>query len=89
MSKGEFIPKKKIVPLDLAIKVDPPTIALFYKNHEKEKKKYMYKILLNELVNLGNAEKVTKRLFKEHKIMLDKEVIDFEQVCFNNYTIDD
>ncbi len=78
MKKNDFVPKKKIVPLDLAIKVDPPTIALFYKNNEKEKKKYMYKILLNELVTLGNAEKVTKRLFKEHRLMLDREVIDFE-----------
>ena len=47
-----------ICPLKLVVKYEPPligmiiNIGLLYKKNKKEKKKYIYNILVNGLINL-------------------------------------
>ena len=48
-----------IVPLKLVVKYEPPLIGnewlikgLLYKKNKKDKKKYIYNILINGLINL-------------------------------------
>lgn len=71
---------KKMVPLKLVVKYEPPLIGLLYKRNEKEKKKHIYNILLNSLLALPTAEEITKQLFVEHCFILNPNVISFEQV---------
>ena len=37
-----FIPNKNLVPIKIAVKYDPPTLALFYKVNMKDRKKRRY-----------------------------------------------
>jgi len=47
-----FTKSLDVFPLELAIKHEPPTIALLYKKSANANKKYMYSILLNGLIAL-------------------------------------
>jgi hypothetical protein len=42
------------------IKFEPPLIGLMYKRGKNEKKKYIYNILLNDLLTLPTPEDITK-----------------------------
>lgn len=50
---------EKITPLKFVIKYNPPLIGLFYKRHVNDKKKYIYNILFNNLINLPSSEEIT------------------------------
>jgi hypothetical protein len=47
-----FVTPQNIIPLKFLIKYDPPLIGMLYKRHTREKKKHIYNILLNGLINL-------------------------------------
>lgn len=47
---------KNVIPEYLALKYDPPAIALFYKIGGIHKKQHMYCILLKNLINYGNPD---------------------------------
>ena len=47
---------KKIYTTHIAIKYNPPTIAIFYKIKETDKKQRVYCIELNGLVNLTSVD---------------------------------
>lgn len=38
-----FVPNKNLVPIKIAVKYNPPTLALFYKVNIKDRKKRRYK----------------------------------------------
>ena len=61
-----------ITPLKFVVKYEPPLIGiiliqgLLYKKNKKDKKKYIYNILINGLINLQDSFEITKALFQEH-----------------------
>jgi hypothetical protein len=64
------------------IKFEPPLIGLMYKRGKSEKKKYIYNILLNDLLTLPTPEDITKQLFIEHSHFLNPQKVSFDQVLF-------
>jgi len=50
---------RPIYAYEMALKVDPPTIAIFYKRNAQDIKKRLYYILLNGLINLKSADEIT------------------------------
>ena len=75
-----FAPRRKIQPLKYAFKVSPPTITLFYKRNSGNEKIRKYEIFLNDLIMLPNPEDITRRLFMEHTLYLDHNILKFKQV---------
>ena len=75
-----FAPRKKIQPLKYAFKISPPTITLFYKRSSGIEKLRKYEIFLNDLIMLPDSEAITRRLFMEHALYLDHNVLKFKQV---------
>ncbi|EAR95455.1 hypothetical protein TTHERM_00077590 (macronuclear) [Tetrahymena thermophila SB210] len=71
----------KLVPLKWVVKYNPAQIGLVYKLNEKDKKKRLYIIDLNDLVMNPDCEKVAKRLFLEHPLYLNKNVVSIQQVA--------
>jgi len=57
---------QKIIPLKFVLKFVPPVIGLMYKSNIKDKKKHIYNIVLNELINLPTIEEITNKLIFEH-----------------------
>jgi hypothetical protein len=62
-----FIPNPNLVPITLAVKYNPPTLALFYKINIKDRKKRRYQIIilrynifLNQLAFLPNPQEITE-----------------------------
>jgi hypothetical protein len=49
-----------IIPVSFLVKFDPPLIAMLYKRGPKDKKKHVYNILLNGLINIMDPEEITK-----------------------------
>lgn len=47
---------EKIIPLKLVVKFEPPVIGLMYKRNENDKKKHIYNILLNGIINNPDTE---------------------------------
>jgi len=45
-----------VIPLKFVMKFEPPLIGLMYKRGPKENKKYIYNILLNDLLALETPE---------------------------------
>jgi hypothetical protein len=54
---------ENIYPLKFVMKFEPPIIGLLYKRDKNESKKYIYNILLNDLLALPTPEDITKQLF--------------------------
>ncbi len=56
----------KVVPQKLLMKFDPPLIAVVYKRNVKDKKKFIYQIFLQNLIENESAKEVTEVVYKEH-----------------------
>ena len=52
-----------MTPISFLIKYDPPLIGMLYKRHPKDKKKHVYNIILNGLVELIDPFQITKQLY--------------------------
>ncbi|KAL4429229.1 hypothetical protein ABPG74_022109 [Tetrahymena malaccensis] len=75
-----FTPNNPIIPLRLGIKHDPPTLALVYKRKQQDIKERIYSIVLNGLVELSDPKIIALKLFEEHALILNENVIDIDQV---------
>lgn len=71
---------QKIIPLKFVLKFVPPVIGLMYKRNLKEKKKHIYNIVLNELINLPSIEEIANKLIFEHWGFLNEDNVKFQQV---------
>lgn len=60
------------------LKFVPPVIGLLYKRNLKEKKKHIYNIVLNELINLPTIEEITNKLIFEHWGFLNEDNVKFQ-----------
>lgn len=71
----------RLVALKWVVKYDPPQIGLVYKLNEKDKKRRLYIIELNDLIMVPDPYKVAARLFMEHPLYLNQTVISPDQVA--------
>ncbi|KAM3129161.1 hypothetical protein pb186bvf_018716 [Paramecium bursaria] len=70
--------KNQIIPLSFVLKYEPPTIGLVYK--DKQNKKKVYNILLQDLIYLEDEVDITEMLFAEHPKFLDPAFVEPKQV---------
>lgn len=75
-----FQPNSPIIPVLFCVKFNPPSIGLIYKRKETDKKMRRYEIFLNDLIRLQNPELITQQLFIEHSLILNPNLISFNQV---------
>ena len=54
---------------------------MFYTLKSNPKKKHIYNILLNNLLQIGDPEEITKIIYYEHNKILDPDIIAPEQVA--------
>lgn len=78
MFSNNFTFPQRIIPLKLVVKFEPPIIGILYIRNEKEKKKHIYNILLNEIINNPNTKEITAQLYREHEEFLNTKLILFE-----------
>ncbi|KRW99609.1 hypothetical protein PPERSA_03410 [Pseudocohnilembus persalinus] len=83
MSNQGFMVQNQIIPLNVAIKVQPPTVAIFYKRKNNQQKKRIYEITLNDLINIQDPSLITQKLFQEHSLYINESIISFEQLQNN------
>ncbi len=55
---------QNIIPIHVLLKYNPPELSIIYKNNKKEKKKRMFKILLNDDVLICDSKQITKNLYE-------------------------
>lgn len=67
-------------PISFVVRYNPPSIGLIYKTKPTERKKRKYEIFLNGLITLPTSELIARQLFYEHPIMLNPDVVPFEQI---------
>lgn len=71
----------ELVPLNLCIKYNPASIALFYKLLSKPDKKYMHAINVSELIkNGGNAQNLYDKLLLKEPVYLNPKIISRKQI---------
>ncbi|CAD8170569.1 unnamed protein product [Paramecium octaurelia] len=70
----------RVIPIKWVLKFEPPIIGLVYKQHQKEKKKHLYQISLNNLIFLTNPEDIVNQIIYEHPAYLNRKFIKHEQV---------
>ncbi|CAK79247.1 unnamed protein product (macronuclear) [Paramecium tetraurelia] len=70
----------RVIPIKWVLKFEPPIIGLVYKQHQKEKKKHLYQISLNNLIFLTNPEDIVNQIIYEHPVYLNRKFIKHEQL---------
>ena len=78
--KSSKLKYPEMVPLKLLLKLNPIQIALFYTPSKNDTKKRLYSVDLQDLLSLGNAERITKLIFAQHEAYFDESLVPFEQV---------
>ena len=66
---------QNIVPIHVLLKYNPPELSIIYKNNKKDKKKRMFKILLNDDVLACNSKQITQKLYSQFPYILDNKKI--------------
>ena len=70
----------EMVPLKLVLKLSPIQIGLYYLQSKKISKKRLYRIDLQNLLLIGNAEKITQLIYSQHEAYFDPNVVPISQV---------
>ena len=81
----ELKPKSKLkypdmVALKLVLKLSPIQIGLFYLPSKKDTKKRLYSVDLQNLLLIGNAEKITQLIYSQHEEYVDEQLVPVSQV---------
>ena len=69
---------ENIIPIGFVVKFKPAVLGLVYKRHDKERKKHLYQIHLNNLVYLTQPDHITRQLYFEHPNFLNEMTVKFE-----------
>ena len=78
--KSSKLKYPEMVPLKLLLKLNPIQIALFYLPSKNTPTKRLYTVDLQNLLLLGNAEKITQLIFSQHEAYFDEALVPFSQV---------
>ena len=75
---GLTYPKMKA--LKLVLKLDPIQLGVYYSTDASRKQKRLYLLELQNLLLIGDAEKITEAIYEQHSSIFRNDKIPFEQV---------
>lgn len=78
MSKADK--KGKLQALKLVIKLDPLQLGVLYTTDVSKAKKRLYLVDLQNLLLLGDSQKMTEAIYAQHSNIFSNASIPFEQV---------
>lgn len=69
-----------VMPLKLVIKLDPIQLGVLYTADPQRKRKRLYLVDLQNLLLLGDAQRITEAIFAQHPTIFKPDRVPFEQV---------
>ena len=70
----------KMKALKLVLKLDPIQLGVYYTTDASRKQKRLYLIDLQNLLLIGDAQKITEAIYEQHSAIFREDKIPFEQV---------
>jgi hypothetical protein len=79
-SEGGIFTFPQLQAIRFTLNYDPPQIGMFYKRSPRETKTHLFLVQLNNLLLLGDPDKITEVLFQKYPAFLNEAVVSVEQV---------
>ena len=70
----------KMEALKLVLKLDPIQLGVYYTTDASRKQKRLYLLDLQNLLLIGDAQKITEVIYQQHQTFFRDDKIPFEQV---------